>query len=398
MDLHSSAEDQNFRLQVREMIAKNLPDDLKAKVNSGAKLKKADGVRWHKILAVLGWGAPNWPKEHGGRGCSPTELYIFEEEQALAGCPPISPFAVKMVGPVIMAFGNEKQKAHFLPRARNGEDYWCQGYSEPGSGSDLAALQTKAVQDGDDYVVNGMKIWNSYGHEADWMFALVRTSSAGKQQEGISVLLIDMRTKGISHRPIITIDGSHILNEIRFENVRVPVANRIGEENKGWTYAKYLLGNERALIAQIAQSTRVLAKLKAIATEEKDGFGARLIDDPDFRLKMSNIEVELEGLRVTNDRVLYESKTGSAGNGGAILKSKGTFISQALSELMAEAVAHYGNPWIPAALEATWNEPSIGPKYAKNALPLYLRQRANTIEGGSEEIQKNVIAKQILQL
>lgn len=398
MDLRSSAEEIAFRAMVHETIERLLPEELKAKVESGARLKKADGVQWHKILAAHGWGAPHWPKEYGGCGWNPTQVYAFEEEQALLGAPPMSPFPTKMVGPVIIAFGTPEQKERFLPRARNGEDYWCQGYSEPGSGSDLASLQTKAVRDGDDYVVNGMKIWNSFGHEADWMFALVRTSSDGRVQEGISVLLIDMHSNGVSHRPIITIDGAHILNEIRFEDVRVPVANRIGEENKGWTYAKFLLGNERALIAMIAPSTRLVSKLKRIATEERDGFGGRLIDDPDFRGKLSSLEVELEALRITNQRVMFEARSGTAGNGGAILKSKGTFISQGLSELMAEAAAYYGHPWIPAALDASWNEPPIGPAWAKGAVPLYMRQRANTIEGGTEEVQKNVIAKQILGL
>lgn len=398
MDLSSSAAEREFRAHIRETVNRHLPADLKAKVESGVRLKKADGVRWHKILAGLGWGAPSWPKEHGGCGWSGGELYIFEEEQALAGCPPLSPFAIKMVGPVLIAYGTPKQQARFLPRARDGEDYWCQGYSEPGSGSDLASLQTKAVRDGDDYIVNGMKIWTSYAHEADWMFALVRTDNSGKQQEGITVLLIDMKSKGISHRPIITIDGAHILNEVRFDDVRIPVANRIGEEGKGWTYAKFLLGNERALIAQIAASTKLLSKLKSIARTETNGYGGRLIDEADFRAKLAALEVELEALRITNERVLYEAKTGTAGNGGAILKSKGTFISQALSEIMTEAAAFYGAPWLPAALDASWNEPSIGPPYAKGAVPLYMRQRANTIEGGTEEIQKNVIAKQVLGL
>lgn len=398
MHLAADAQELAFCTHVRDTIRAHLPGDLKAKVESGARLTKADGVRWHSILAGLGWGAPNWPKEHGGCGWSPSELAIFEEEQALAGCPPISPFAVKMVGPVIIAFGTPEQQARFLPPARTAQSYWCQGYSEPGAGSDLASLQTKAVRDGADYVVNGMKIWNSYGHESDWMFALVRTSGAGKVQEGISVLLIDMHATGVSHRPIITIDGAHILNEIRFENVRVPAANRIGEENRGWDYAKFLLGNERALIAQIAPSRRVLNRLKRIAHEEQDGFGARLIDDPEFRAKLAAVEVELEALRITNERVLYEARAGTAGNGGAILKSRGTYVSQALSELMAEAVGFYANPWIPAALDASWNMPPLGPAYAKGAMPLYLRQRANTIEGGTEEIQKNVIAKQVLRL
>ena len=397
MDLNESKTERDFRAEVQAFIAANLPKDLKDKAEAGYRMHMADGQRWHKILAAHGWGAPGWKKENGGLEWDPTRLYIWEEEMSAANCPPLSPFAVKMVGPVIAQFGTKEQKDKWLPPARSGEHLWCQGYSEPNSGSDLASLRTMAVRQGDNYVVNGMKIWNSYGHEADWMFALVRTSTDGKTQEGISVLLIDMKSKGISHRPIITIDGSHILNEIRFDNVVVPVFNRIGEENKGWTYAKYLLGNERALIAQIAQSTKLVKRLKQIgASELTNGHG--LIEEEDFRAKLAAIEVELEALRITNQRVLYEAKSGTAGNGGAILKSKGTFISQALSELMLEAVGYYSSPWVMEALEIGWNEKPIGPNYAKNAMPLYARQRANTIEGGTEEIQKNVIAKQVLGL
>jgi alkylation response protein AidB-like acyl-CoA dehydrogenase len=397
MDLRETASERTFREEVRAFIAASLPKDLKEKSDAGLRLTVEDGQRWHKILAQHGWGAPGWPKEHGGCAWDHARQYIWEEEMAMAGCPPLSPFAVKMVGPVIMAFGSPEQKARFLPPAVSGEHLWCQGYSEPNAGSDLATLRTMAVQQGDKYVVNGMKIWNSYGHKADWMFALVRTSTEGKTQEGITVLLIDMKSKGISHRPIITIDGSHILNEIRFDNVEVPVANRIGEENKGWTYAKFLLGNERALIAQIAQSTKLVKRLKEVGAKELSN-GQGIIDEGDFRAKLAAIEVELEALRVTNQRVLYEARTGTAGNGGAILKSKGTFISQALSELMLEAVGYYASPWVLEQFEAGWNQPPIGPGYAKNAVPLYARQRANTIEGGTEEIQKNVIAKQVLGL
>ena len=397
MDLRETGEERTFREEVRSFIAANLPKDLKEKSEAGLRMHVADGQRWHKILAAHGWGAPGWPKEHGGHSWDHSRQYIWEEEMAAAGCPPLSPFAVKMVGPVIIAFGTPEQKARFLPPAVSGEHLWCQGYSEPNAGSDLATLRTMAVQHGDKYVVNGMKIWNSYGHEADWMFALVRTATDGKAQEGITVLLIDMKSKGISHRPIITIDGSHILNEVRFDNVEVPIANRIGEENKGWTYAKFLLGNERALIAQIAQSTKLVRRLKDVGARELTN-GRGLIDEADFRAKLAAIEVELEALRVTNQRVLFEAKTGTAGNGGAILKSKGTFISQALSELMLEAVGYYSSPWVLEQLEPGWNEAPIGPSYAKNAMPLYARQRANTIEGGTEEIQKNVIAKQVLGL
>ena len=238
MDLRESTVERAFRQEVRSFIAGNLPKDLKQKSEAGLRMHVADGQRWHKILAGHGWGAPGWPKEYGGCGWDHGRQYIWEEEMAQAGCPPLSPFAVKMVGPVIMAFGTPEQKARFLPPAGNGEHLWCQGYSEPNAGSDLATLRTMAVRKGDTYVVNGTKIWNSYGHEADWMFALVRTSSDGKTQEGISVLLIDMASKGLSHRPIITIDGSHILNEIRFENVEVPVDNRIGED---WAHSANLI-------------------------------------------------------------------------------------------------------------------------------------------------------------
>lgn len=397
MDLQESAAEVGFRADVRAFIATHLPDDLKAKSAAGQRMTVEDGRRWHRILAGQGWGAPGWPKDRGGCGWDHSRLYIFEEEMALAGCPPLSPFAVKMVGPVIAAFGTPEQKARFLPHAVNGDHLWCQGYSEPNAGSDLATLRTMAVREGDRFIVNGMKIWNSYGHKADWMFALVRTSTDGKPQEGISVLLIDMKSKGISHRPIITIDGAHILNEVRFENVEVPANNLIGEPNKGWTYAKYLLGNERALIAQIAQSTKLVSQIKSVGLDLLTN-GNPLISERDFRNKLAEIEIELEALRVTNQRVLFEAKTGTAGNGGAILKSKGTFISQALSELLLEAAGYYGNPWQMAALDAGSNEPPVGPGFAKNAMPLYCRQRANTIEGGTEEIQKNVIAKQVLGL
>ncbi|MEQ1753826.1 MAG: acyl-CoA dehydrogenase family protein [Micropepsaceae bacterium] len=397
MDLRETAADRNFRDEVRDFISTHLPQDLRDKADAGHRMTVEDGRRWHKILASHGWGAPGWPTDIGGCAWDHSKLYIWEEEMALAGCPPLSPFATKMVGPVIAAFGTPDQKARFLPPAASGEHLWCQGYSEPNAGSDLATLRTMAVRQGEHFVVNGMKIWNSYGHKADWMFALVRTSTIGKAQEGISVLLINMKSKGISHRPIITIDGAHILNEVRFENVEVSANNLIGEENKGWTYAKFLLGNERALIAQIAQSTKLVRQIKSVGLNELTN-GGPLIDERDFRNKLAEIEIELEALRVTNQRVLYEAKAGTAGNGGAILKSKGTFISQALSELLLEAVGYHGVPWQMDALDAGSNQPPVGPSYAKNAMPLYCRQRANTIEGGSEEIQKNVISKQVLGL
>jgi alkylation response protein AidB-like acyl-CoA dehydrogenase len=394
MDLAASTDEIAFRQELRQFIAENLTPEL---MHGSALSHKEASVRWHRILAARGWGAPQWPREFGGQGWSASQFYIFEEEQAIAGCPSLSPFATKMVGPVIMHFGTKAQQDFWLPQAANGDHYWCQGYSEPGSGSDLAALQTKAVLDGDHYVVNGMKIWTSYAHLADWMFALVRTSSAGKTQEGITVLLIDMKTPGISTRPLITIDGTHILNEVRFDDVRVPVFNRIGEENKGWNYAKFLLGNERALIAQVAASTNMVKRLKDYARAESQN-GENLLDDLAFRHKLADVEIELEALRITNQRVLYDNSSGTAGNGGAILKSKGTFVSQALAELLAELVGFYGAPWIKEDLLHGRNEPWPGPAHAKGAVSWYMRTRANTIEGGTEEIQKNVIAKQVLAL
>lgn len=268
MDLRETSADRQFRDEVRTFITTHLPRDLHEKSVAGHRMTVEDGRRWHRILAQHGWGAPGWPADIGGCGWDHSKLYMFEEEMALAGCPPLSPFAVKMVGPVIAKFGTPEQKARFLPPASSGEHLWCQGYSEPNAGSDLATLRTMAVREGDKFVVNGMKIWNSYGHKADWMFALVRTATDGKPQEGISVLLIDMKSKGISHRPIITIDGAHILNEVRFENVEVPANNLIGEPNKGWTYAKFLLGNERALIAQIAQSTKLVRQIKSVGVDQ----------------------------------------------------------------------------------------------------------------------------------
>jgi len=397
MQLAFSEAERAFRREVGDFIRRGLPADIRERSRLGKALSKDDMRRWHRILFERGWAAPHWPKEHGGPGWGPIERYLFEEELAANDAPPLLPFGLTMVGPVIYTFGTAEQKTRFLPPILSGEHFWCQGYSEPGSGSDLASLQTRAVRDGDDYVVTGTKTWTSLAHWSDWMFCLVRTDGSRKPQEGITFLLIDMKSPGVEARRITTIDQGWHVNMTYLQDVRVPVANRIGEENKGWTYAKFLLGNERALIAQIAQSTKLVKRIKEVGARELSN-GRGIIDEADFRSKLAAIEVELEALRVTNQRVLYEAKTGTAGNGGAILKSKGTFISQALSELMLEAVGYYSSPWVMEQLETGWNQPPIGPSYAKNAMPLYARQRANTIEGGTEEIQKNVISKQVLGL
>jgi alkylation response protein AidB-like acyl-CoA dehydrogenase len=398
MDLNESQTERAFRAEVRDFIAANLPKDLKEKAEAGFRMHMADGQRWHKILAAHGWGAPGWKKENGGLEWDPTRLYIWEEEMAAANCPPLSPFAVKMVGPVIAQFGTKEQKDKWLPPARSGEHLWCQGYSEPNSGSDLASLRTMAVQQGDKYIVNGMKIWNSYGHEADWMFALVRTSTAGKTQEGISVLLIDMKAKGISHRPIITIDGSHILNEIRFENVEVPVFNRIGEENKGWTYAKFLLGHERTNIAGVGASKRELQRLKDIARQETKN-GRPLLEDPLFAARVAQVEIDLMALEMTSLRVLSaEAQKRTPGPEASILKIKGTEVQQALSELMMYAVGPYALPFERGSREEGDLRSIAGPAYAAPLAATYCNYRKVSIYGGSNEIQRNIISQMILGL
>ena len=291
MNLEFTKEDNDFRLEVREFIQNNLPKEISAKIADGKRISKEDIVTWQKILFKKGWGAPAWPKEYGGTGWSTVEQYIFEEESADACAPIQLPFGLKMVAPVMMAFANQAQKEKFLPRIISGEDWWCQGYSEPGSGSDLASLKTKAERVGDHYIVNGQKTWTTLGQYADWIFCLVRTNSEGRQQEGISFLLIDMKTPGITVRPIIMIDQEHEVNEVWFENVKVPVENLIGEENKGWTYAKYLLGHERTNIAQIGKSKRELKRLIRIAKQQQSN-GRPLIEDVRFRDRIANLQLE----------------------------------------------------------------------------------------------------------
>jgi alkylation response protein AidB-like acyl-CoA dehydrogenase len=305
MDLNYSAEDQAFRDTVRAFLAANLPKDLQHKVLNHKRLNKGDFVRWHKIVAKQGWAAPAWPVEYGGPGWSAIQRHIWEEECARAGTPVILPFGVNMVAPVIMAFGNEAQKRHYLPRILNCDDWWCQGYSEPGSGSDLASLKTRAERQGDHYIVNGQKTWTTLGQHADMIFCLVRTDPNARKQEGISFLLIDMHTPGITVRPIIMLDEEHEVNEVFFDNVKVPVENLIGEENKGWTYAKYLLGHERTGIAAVGRSKRELQFLKRIAGKQPKN-GKPLIEDSLFAAKVANVEIELMALEVTVLRVLSE--------------------------------------------------------------------------------------------
>ena len=398
MDLSFSKEDLAFQGEVREFLATSLPKDVQDRCDRGLHPTKEMQVRWQKILNEKGWMAPNWPKEYGGTGWTISQKYIAAHEFGQASAPIALPFGVSMVGPVIYTFGNPEQKAKYLPRILNSDDWWCQGYSEPGSGSDLASLQTKAVRDGDHYVVNGQKIWTSFAHLADMIFCLVRTDSSAKQQEGISFLLIDMKTPGITVKPIYGLDKENTLNEVFFEDVRVPVENRIGEENKGWTYAKFLLGNERTGIARVARSKRQIVRLREIAAAEKSG-GKPLAEDQDFINKLTRLEVDLMALEYTELRYLSMIAKGKKLTAEpSLLKIKGTEIQQRLTGLLVESLGMYGAPYEPERAYEGRNEAPVGPDYANGPMAEHLYLRAATIYGGSNEIQRNIVSKMVLGL
>ncbi|MEP7245843.1 MAG: acyl-CoA dehydrogenase family protein [Gammaproteobacteria bacterium] len=398
MNLEFSAAEQQFREEVRAFLRESLIPEVSAKVLGLKRLSREDIIGWQRTLHARGWSGPSWPVEFGGTGWSAIQQHIFDEECSLAGAPPIISFGVRMVAPVLMQFGSRAQQEYFLPRILAGEHWWCQGYSEPGSGSDLASLSTRAERRDDVYVVNGQKTWNTLGHYADWIFCLVRTDSSGKPQAGISLLLIDMKSPGITVRPIPLFDTEREVNEIWFDNVEVPVSNRVGEENKGWTYAKYLLGHERANIAQVGVSRRELRRLKQIASRELSG-GQPLIQDSRFRDRIARVEIDLMALEITVLRVLAaEAARRNPGAEASVLKIRGAEIQQTLSELNMQAAGHYALPWIPEALEAGWQgEPAGAASYAPLALR-YFNLRKTTIYGGSNEIQRNIIAQRILEL
>ncbi|WP_440963249.1 acyl-CoA dehydrogenase family protein [Massilia sp. GER05] len=396
MDLTYTGDDLAFRDQVRAFLEAELPADLRHKVANHLRLHKDDYVRWHRILARRGWAAPGWPREYGGPGWTPVQRHIFEEECARAGTPPVLPFGVNMVAPVIMAFGSEEQKAYYLPRILACEDWWCQGYSEPGAGSDLASLKTTAVRDGDHYIVNGQKTWTTLAQHADMIFCLVRTDPAVRKQEGISFLLVDMHAPGVTVRPIVMLDEDHEVNEVFFDNVRVPVANLVGQENRGWTYAKYLLGHERTGIAAVGRSKRELARLKALARRERKD-GAPLLRDPLFAAKVADLEIELMALEMTVLRVLAQADK-APGPEASVLKVRGTEIQQRLSELMVEAAGPMALPFDPAYLEGEQAHSAIDDDFAAPLLPHYFNFRKTSIYGGSNEIQRNIISQMILGL
>ena len=376
MDLNYSAEELAFRDEVRAWLGANLPAELREKGEKYEHLSKDELLRWHRILAKKGWVAPAWPREWGGTAWNVVQRYIFEEELGFAGAPPIIPFGVTMCAAVLLRFGTEAQKKRFLPRIYNGDDFWCQGYSEPGSGSDLASLKTRALRQGDHYVVNGQKIWTTLAHYADWIFCLVRTDpTLEKRQEGISFLVMDMKTPGITVRPLILMDGAHEVNEVFFDDVKVPAENLVFEEGKGWTVAKYLLGYERMNTGRIGESKRQLATLKR--------YGAHLMQEQRWRDRLSRIEVELTALEITNLRFLDRMRrTGEPpGADVSMLKIKGTEIQQGLTELMLEAT-----------------DPAASDPLSVAVRKRYLSMRKTTIYAGSNEIQRNIIAKATLGL
>jgi pimeloyl-CoA dehydrogenase large subunit len=401
MELHFTPEEITFRDDVRAFMRSHVPEATRRKIIEGCRLAKADLVDWQRVLNTKGWAVPHWPQEWGGTGWNSVKLYIFRDEMQQAPAPEPLAFGVSMVGPVIYTFGNEAQKRKFLPPIANLDDWWCQGFSEPGAGSDLASLKTAARRDGAHYIVNGQKTWTTLAQYADWIFCLVRTDPAAKKQEGISFLLIDMKAPGITVRPIQTIDGDHEVNEVFFNDVRVPAENLVGQENKGWDYAKFLLGNERTGIARIGISKARLRRLKELAGLERID-DKPLIEDETFRLKIAAIEVELKALEMTQLRVVAAERKGSNGKpdpASSILKIKGSELQQAITELLLEVVGPYAIPEQRAREDSDrWNEPPVGPEWAETLASNYFNMRKVSIYGGTNEIQKNIIAKAILGL
>jgi pimeloyl-CoA dehydrogenase large subunit len=400
MDLRFTPEEIAFRDEVRAFMRDNVPEATRRKIVEGRRLSKNDLVDWQRILNKKRWAVPHWPTQWGGTGWNSVKLYIYRDEMQQAPAPEPLQFGVNMAGPVIIAFGNEAQKKKFLPRIANLDDWWCQGFSEPGAGSDLASLKTSARRDGDHYIVNGQKTWTTLAQYADWIFCLVRTDLTAKKQEGISFLLIDMKTPGITVHPIQTIDGGHEVNEVFFDDVRVPAENLVGQENKGWDYAKFLLGNERTGIARVGISKARLKRLKELAALDQVD-GKPMMEDPDFRRKIAAVEVELKALEMTQLRVVAAARQGASNKpdpASSILKIKGSELQQTIAELLLEVVGPYALPAPRPGDDGRWNEPPIGPDWAETLAPNYFNMRKVSIYGGTNEIQKNIIAKAILGL
>jgi pimeloyl-CoA dehydrogenase large subunit len=398
MDLSLTREEQEFRAEMRRFFTEQVPAEIRSLVERGAHLPREAMIASQRILNANGLAVPHWPEAWGGRDWSPVQLYIWQDEMQLACVPAPLAFNTSMVGPVIAEFGSEAQKRRFLPRAANLDDWWCQGFSEPGAGSDLASLRTTARREGDVYIVNGQKTWTTLAQYADWIFCLVRTDPEARKQEGISFLLIDMQSPGITVRPIQTIDGGHEINEVFFDEVRVPAENLVGQENQGWDYAKFLLGNERTGIARIGISKARIRRIKQLAALEHDG-DTKLIEDARFREKLAAVEVELMALEMTQLRVVAASRDRPRGKpdpASSILKLKGSEIQQATTELLMDVVGPAVLAWPDEA--PGHNEALVAPEYAAEAAALYFNMRKVSIYGGSNEIQRNIIAKAILGL
>ncbi len=401
MDLNLSPEEAAFRDEVRAFIKAELSPETQEKMILGREIGKHDFVEWQRKLDEKGWAVPHWPVEYGGKSWSPMQEYIFLDELQQAPAPSPLPFNVSMVGPVIAIFGSEDQKKKFLPDTASLKIWWCQGFSEPGAGSDLAGLKTTARREGDFYIINGQKTWTTLAQYADWIFVLARTNpQAEKKQQGISFILVDMKTPGVTVRPIQLIDGGREVNEVWFDEVKVPAENLVGQENRGWDYAKFLLGNERMGIARIGISKQRIRRIKELATLERYG-DTRLLDQPWFREKLANVEIELKALEITQLRVVAEArkrgKHGVPDPNSSILKIKGSELQQATTELMMDVVGPYVVPFAESMDdEDRSNEPPIGPDYAASAAPSYFNNRKVSIYGGSNEIQRNIIAKAIL--
>jgi alkylation response protein AidB-like acyl-CoA dehydrogenase len=396
MDLRYTAAERAFRDEVRAFVVAQLADDIRDKVRGHRRLEKEDYMRWQRILHAQGWGAPMWPKEFGGTGWNALQRLIFEIETLQAGAPRLVPFGLTMIAPVLMKYASPEMQARFLPRIPSAEDFWCQGYSEPGSGSDLASLKTRAVRHHDKYIVNGQKTWTTMAHFADWIFCLVRTNPEAKAQEGISLLLIDMKTPGVTVRPIVTLDGGHDINETWFEDVEVPVGNLVGEENRGWTYAKYLLGHERTGIAGIGHCHRELRQLKHYATHAPDGKGGTLLDDVRMRDKIARIEMDVMALEMLLLRVATQGSGKGPGPEASIVKIRGSEIQQDIAMLQQEVAGPNSWPYAPQWLENGATQPVSGPDWAAPAASTYFDMRKTSIYGGATEVQKNIIAKMIL--
>ena len=393
MNFEYSEKEENFRKEVKDWLNETLPKSLSEKVKKYQRLTKKDYEIFMNNLTAKGWLAWHWPKEYGGTGWNAIEKHIFEEEIIKASAPRIVPFGVNMLGPVLIEFGSEEQKNYYLPRILNNQDWWAQGYSEPGAGSDLASLKTIAVNKGDHYLVNGQKTWTTLGHHADKIFCLVKTDLNAKPQLGISFLLIDMDTPGVEVKPIITLDGEHEVNEVWFTDVKVPKKNIVGKENEGWTYAKYLLTFERTGIAGVPYSKSALNHLKMISKKSLKN-GKPLIEDPNFSSEIAELEIDLLAMEIFNLRTVSAASEGKApGMESSLLKIKGTLVRQKTTELLRKALGPQALPYLPEQFDEGWNEMPIGPDYAGPIAKQYFNMRKISIYGGSNEIQKNIVAK-----